>query len=255
MDIQKTPVYAVIVSVVALVIVAIAYLYYSLYRYKLQAINAGLEDEMLKKEYSRSDGKSSLLADVLSVVFTVAMVGFFAASLYAGGKGNYFPVSGMGTFQVVASGSMSFANEKNTYLAEKGLTNQFNTYDIIGVKPVPAETALDIYDVVVYNDSGRLIVHRIIGMEEKDGKMHYTMRGDANSSDDIKPITYSDMIGIYTGFKIPMIGIFVIFLQSALGYIAMGLVFLMEIGSVYFEKKIDKAARKRLKQIGYTVTE
>ena len=45
---------------------------------------------------------------------------------------------------------------------------------------------------------------------------------------------------------------FVLFLQSPLGYIAMGLVMLMEFIAPFFEKRINDAIDCRLKAIGVT---
>lgn len=249
MNYYKMPVYILVVAVIVFIIAAISYLYYSLFRYKLQAVNAGLEDEKIKKEYDRSTGKISKAADILSAVFTVLLLGFFAVSLYAGKQGNYFPVKGLGTFQVVASGSMSFPHQQNTYLAENSLTNQFDTYDIIGIAPVKEK--LKLYDVAVYEKNGQLIAHRVIDITEKDGTAYYIFRGDANTANDGLPVAHSDIMGIYTGVKIPAFGIFVIFLQSALGYTAMGIVLIMEIIFPVFEKRINTAIRERLKIIGY----
>ncbi len=251
MNIQNAPVYAVILAVVMLILFVIGYLYYSLYRYKLQAINAGLEDEIIKKEYIQSTGKISKVTDRISVLFTAIVFVFFAVSFYAGTQGNYFPIKGMGTFQVVASGSMSHIAEGNTYLTDNNLTNQFDTYDIIGIQPVESAETLKLYDVVVYKNNDKLVVHRIVDIVEKDGEKQFILRGDANRYDDANPVIYKDIIGRYTGFKIPMMGIFIIFLQSALGYVAMGLVLIVELITPIFEKKIDKAIKRRLQKIGY----
>lgn len=250
MDIKNTPIYAVILAVVVLILFVIGYLYYSLYSYKIQAINVGLEDEIIKKEYSMSSGKLSKVTDALSALFTAIIFLLFAISFYAGSQGNYFPIKGMGTFQVVASSSMSHIAKSNTYITENNLSNQFNIYDIINIKPIESAETLELYDVVVYKSDNRLIVHRIVDILQKDGERQFILRGDANRFDDANPVAYTDIVGRYTGFKIPMMGIFVLFLQSALGYVAMGLVFLFGLITPIFEKKIDKAIKQRLQQIG-----
>ena len=43
--------YSIVVCVVVFVLLLIGYLYYSLYRYKLQAIENGLEDNEIIKEF------------------------------------------------------------------------------------------------------------------------------------------------------------------------------------------------------------
>ena len=254
MSIYKTPVYVLVFMIVLLILLIVGYLYYSLFNYKLMAIKAGLEDEQIKEEYKQSTGKFSKLADILSIIITLVIFFFFAVSLYAEKNDNSFKMSGIGSLQVVASGSMSYIDDVNDYLLENNLTNQFNTYDIINIKPVESVETLKLYDVVVYKTYDKLVVHRIVDIIEKDGERQFILRGDTNKLDDPHPVAFKDIVGRYTGFKIPMVGIFVLFLQSALGYVAMGLVFMIELIAPVFEKKIDKVIKQRLQEIGY-VTE
>ncbi len=248
MVLYKVPIYAVSAVIVMIVLGAITYLMYSLYHYKLQAINAGLEDDRIQKEYSDKNIIYGKILDILSGAVTGLIFCAFAVSLYAQKNGNYFPIKNMGTFQVVGSGSMAHKNEKNTYLTEHNLDDQFNTFDIILVNPVSSKEDLQLYDVVVYEKNGQLISHRITDISEKDGKTAYTLRGDSNPYDDA-PVHFEQIIGKYSGFKIQMLGIFVLFLQSALGYVTMGLVFLIELIAPVFERKIEKAEKQRLQAI------
>lgn len=251
MSIYKAPVYMLIVVVVLLILLIVGYLYLSLYKYKLQAIEAGLEDELIKKEYKQNSGKFSKIADIISVIITLVIFSFFIASVYADKTGNFFKINGFNSLQVVASGSMSYKKESNTYLEENNLNNQFDTYDIIGISPLESEKNLSLYDVIIYKYNDKLIAHRIIDVIEEENTIKYILRGDANNSNDAKPVTYEQVVGKYNGFRIPAMGIFVIFLQSALGYVAMGLVLILEFVTPYFEKKVDKAIKARLKTIGY----
>ena len=243
--------YSIVVCVIVFVLLLIGYLYYSLYRYKLQAIENGLEDNEIIKEYSAKNGFVNRITNIISFVFTMVIMLFFVASVVSAKSDNLFPIKGVGTLQVVASGSMSVQHESNTYLAENNLTNQFDTFDIIGIQPKPRQSEIALYDVVVYKSSDKLIVHRIIATEQQNGQTYYVLRGDANNTDDIKPVGYDEIIGVYNNFRIPGAGIFVIFLQSTLGYVSMGLLLAFELIAPFFEKKIEKAIEERLKKIGY----
>ena len=73
--------YSIVVCVVVFVLLLIGYLYYSLYRYKLQAIENGLEDNEIIKEYSGKNSFVNRIADIISFVFTMIIMLFFVASV------------------------------------------------------------------------------------------------------------------------------------------------------------------------------
>ena len=108
------------------------------------------------------------------------------------------------------------------------------------------------YDVVVYKNGSQQIVHRIIDIVDTDEGAKYILRGDSNNANDAVRVSYEQIIGIYSNKRIPAAGMFVLFLQSPLGYIAMGLVMLMEFIAPFFEKRINDAIDCRLKAIGVT---
>lgn len=233
-------------ATVVILLAIIAYLFYSLYRYKLQAINAGLEDERIIEEHKKEQKKSGKAIEVLSVTASVVLFAVFLLSLYARTSENYFLIKGIGSVHLVGSGSMAYKNETNSYLDENNLNNQFNTYDLIIIKEKPSQELLKMYDVVVYKNGNRQIVHRIVDIVEDDKNIKYVLRGDANNTNDAMPVAYEDIMGIYSGIRIPAVGIFVLFLQSPLGYITMGLVLFAEFIAPFFEKKLRAAEQQRL---------
>ena len=123
------------------------------------------------------------------------------------------------SIMVVASGSMSEKNEANTYLFNHNLNNQFDTYSIIVLERLDdPEKSLKQYDVIAYvDDKGQNIIHRIKRIEKIDGVTRYVVRGDANDRDDeFKPLP-ENVLGRYTGRNLPVIGAFILFLQSYSG--------------------------------------
>ena len=139
---------------------------------------------------------------------------------------------------VVATGSMGYKNEANDYLFNRGLNNQFQQYDIIVLEKVE-KYEINQYDVIAYrNDKGLNIIHRIVNIEYgSDTK--YVTRGDiydSSKTDSYKPV-YEDVIGRYTGKRIPAIGIFILFLQSYAGIITV-------ISLVYCLLMIDRTSEK-----------
>ena len=255
MDIKQLPVYTIMAAVVITLLIIIGYLYHSLYRYKLQAVKAGLEDEKIIKEYKSSQSRNIRIIDGASILFSVVLFAVFALSLYARTSDNYFPIKGLGNVQLVGSGSMAYKNEANDYLFKNHLDNQFNIYDLIIINEKPLQNELKLYDVVVYKKGDKQIVHRIVDIAELNGETRYILRGDSNTADDSPAVSYEQIIGIYSNKRIPMVGIFVLFLQSPLGYISMGLVFLAEFIAPYFEKKIENAIEDRIKIISISQTD
>lgn len=60
--------------------------------------------------------------------------------------------------------------------------------------------------IVVFTKNGRdLIVHRVVDVEQRNGTVYYTTKGDANEDPDLGYITKEDFRGVVL-FKIPYIG-------------------------------------------------
>lgn len=155
----------------------------------------------------RSVAYVGLLAIVI-IFFILAMFDRFGITLI-----------GNKSIMVVASGSMSEKNEANTYLFNHNLNNQFDTYSIIVLERLDdPEKSLKQYDVIAYvDDKGQNIIHRIKRIEKIDGVTRYVVRGDANDRDDeFKPLP-ENVLGRYTGRNLPVIGAFILFLQSYSG--------------------------------------
>lgn len=146
---------------------------------------------------------------------------------------------------VVASGSMSEKNPANSYLAF--LDNQVDTYDLIFVERVSDPSELGVYDVIAFtNDEGTNIIHRIVGIENTATGTRYVTRGDSNNADDSYKPTFEDVIGKYTDERVPLVGVFVMFLQSYSGIITLAAVIYCLIMIELVSDKIFKGQNARL---------
>lgn len=124
------------------------------------------------------------------------------------------------TVLTIKTGSMSYKHESNTYLTAHNLNDQFNAFDMIFIHEVDSEDELSLYDVIAFrNDQNTIIIHRIVEIFEEDGVINYRTRGDANARIDAGTRTYEDIVGVYNGKRVPVLGIFVIFLQSYSGMV------------------------------------
>ena len=143
---------------------------------------------------------------------------------------------------------MANKHSKNTYLA--GIDNQVQTFDLIKTYPMPDVDELKLYDVVMYERDGDVILHRIVKIEAPNEKhpndYWFTFQGDAVAYPDSDPVTYGQMLGIYRGERTPFIGSFVMFMQSPAGYLCILLILIAMIATPLMERALQKAKDRRM---------
>ncbi len=221
-------------DIIALVVTSIGVISFSviftiLYRsYSLSTVNElssgqrdiELIDEAIFENQAHVKTQKKIIKVVKQIFFYLAIViiiPIFAFALVSKFNSGIAMIGGKGII-VVASGSMSEKNKANDYLITNNLTNQFNTYDIIVLEDVSNRT-LQKYDVIAFvDDDGTNIIHRIIGFTA-DGK--YITRGDSNNADDSFNPGKENVLGRYTGKRVPYLGVFIMFFQSYAGMITL----------------------------------
>ena len=246
-------IYSLIICIIVYVLLAGVgiFMIATVFKLSLKLIKSGAEDKEILKEYEKQKGKKkSCVFDCISSVFLCTiLVLIFAFSTYVSCASNTY-LDNAPTFKIVNSSSMATKNEKNEYLFKNNLNNQFSTFDLILTYKIPKEEDIKLYDIVVYEIDGFLIIHRVVGIEEKNerhpNERWFLLQGDAVSQADRFPVKYSQMRAIYKDQRIPFIGSFVAFMQSPPGYMCIILVGLAIIFTPIFEKKIEKAKSLRL---------
>lgn len=222
----------------------------------MKMIKHGLEDEKIKIEYYKEQQVKpavKIASNIASgVIFAIVLVTFLL-SIVVHLCGN--TVTGdLPTPQIVLSNSMAHKHKENTYLVENGLDNQFDAFDLIFTRKLPDEYELELYDIIVYEYHGELIIHRIIGIEEPNenhpDQRHFLLRGDSLKYSDEFPVLYEQMCAIYNGEKIAFIGSFFSFMQSPAGYLCILLLVFAMIATPIAEKKLAAVKRTRLVEIG-----
>ena len=127
------------------------------------------------------------------------------------------------------------------------------TFDLIVTHALPAEDELKLYDIVVYEVDGMLLVHRIVGIEEPNAdhpeEYYFLLQGDNVERPDRFPVRYSQMKAIYRGQRVPFIGSFVSFLQSPAGWLCILLMIFAIVATPMLESKIEKEKAARLQRI------
>ena len=224
--------------------------------FKMQSklIRLGAEDDKVIREYEKSKlKKQSKFGKALDYALTIIMVVFFtfvfSSSLYINCTQNtYF--NNVPTYRVVQTGSMAKKNPKNEHLFKNNLNDQIQTFDLILTYKLPQEEDLKIYDIVVYEVDGILIVHRIVDIEEPNAnhptERWFLLQGDAVDATDRFPVKYEQMKGIYRGEKIPFVGSFVLFMQSPADWLCMLLIAGVVIVSPIVDGKLSKLKKERI---------
>jgi signal peptidase I len=193
-----------------------------------------LIDKSLKENTKKGKSKkrvSSIVSKVIFWLFIILFVPLFVYSMIYRVQ-DKIPTFGGKSVLVVGSGSMSYKNDANPYLEGNNLNNQFSTYDMIVIEKVDTKDSLKLYDVVAYYNPElkETVIHRIIQINDDST---YTTRGDANNASDSYNCSFSDIQGRYTGTKIKVIGVFIMFFQSAPGIITL-------VGILYILLLIDR---------------
>lgn len=146
---------------------------------------------------------------------------------------------------VVATGSMSFKNEENDYLFENNLDNQIQVDDLIFLTKVNSLEDIKLYDIVCYkNEEGYQIVHRVIEIADD----YVITRGDANNASDGK-IYFSQIVGVYSGVRIPRVGSITFFLTSDYGISTIATILVISIVYSFVKNSIEKNQNKRLEYL------
>lgn len=232
------------------------YLLVVILKQMIRLIRAGLEDEAIKKEFYRNKHtkRAGKVFDCLiSTVFCVALLTAFIFSVYVNVREDSF-LPNIPTLKVVTSNSMSSKYQNNAYLFENGLNDQVELYDLLLTYSIPPEEDLELYDIVIYEIDGKMVLHRIIGIEEPNdahpNERHFLLQGDALERPDRFPVLYSQMRGIYRGESVPFVGSFILFMQSPAGWLCILLVIFALIATPVLEKRIHEESKARLQIMG-----
>ena len=224
-------------------------------RTSVKLILLGGDDNNVMREAPRlikRAGKKNTVGNLFTTLICLVLaVIFIFAILMSCQENDYAQESA--SLKVVKSGSMERKNEKNTYLFENNINNQIGTFDLIVTHPLPKEEELKLYDIVVYELDGDMILHRIIGIEEPNAKhpdeRYFLLRGDSVSTSDPFPVKYSQMRAIYKNERIPFVGSLIAFLQSPAGWLCIILTLFAIIATPIGERRIAGAILARYEVI------
>ena len=225
--------------------------------YKTGKKDIELIDESIYDNLSNVKKRRKVIRTIKSVGFyglMIIIIPFFALSLINKFSGNVTMIGSQGIL-VVATGSMSEKNEENDYLITNNLNDQFDAYSIIVIEKVEQDSDLKLYDVISYvNDDGINVIHRIVKINYlSNGIIEYETRGDSNNSTDSYHPRFEDIQGRYVGKHVPLVGMFVLFMQSPIGMITMFALIYCLLMIDRFTNKIIKAQENRLAHLSEAI--
>lgn len=108
-----------------------------------------------------------------------------------------------------------FFGYRNFIIYSGSMEKTLNIGDIILVKK---EKEIQENDIISFKENDAIITHRVTKIIEQDGQKAYKTKGDSNTADDRELVLEEQIQGVYC-FKIPQIGIIIMFLQSKSGII------------------------------------
>ena len=228
----------------AIFLLAFSLLYLILY---IKDVKKGKYDiSILKKKFKKlqlSRKKKRLLKSCNIILNTLAIVLIIFLGSMILISNNILPSKYQ--LLVVTSDSMAYKNEDNTYLNENNLNNQFKTNDLILIEKVSSYDEINLYDIICYQDSNQLVIHRVI---DNSSNSYFITKGDANLNSDPIRVSFNQVIGKYTNFKIENIGEFILFTKSIDG-ICLFIDLLMILASYLICDEITK--KENLKRLKY----
>lgn len=194
-----------------------------IYEDHLSKINISIKKQIFKKILN-------IFADIIIVILALFLLLGITDRFVSS---DILPVKSV----VVLTGSMSYKDSNNDYLFENDLNNQIGEKDLIFIERVNNIDDINLYDVICYRNQNNIqVVHRCVIKTED----YLIAKGDANDLMDDIYITNDNLVGRYTGYKIPYAGYITTFISSEYGISVISVLFL--IGITYFISKqnIDK---------------
>lgn len=108
-------------------------------------------------------------------------------------------------------------------IQSSSMEGAFSKGDLIISKEVTDYDALKVGDVISFfsheQDKTIIKTHRIVDIYEEEGFPIYVTKGDANEYKDDVNVAQANIISIYTGTRIPVLGSIITFLQTSFGFV------------------------------------
>ena len=138
-----------------------------------------------------------------------------------------------------------FLGYKTYEIVSRSMENTINKNDVIVVKDVP-KTEIKLDDIIAFNNGEEVITHRVIDIENIDGKTFYTTKGDNNRYPDKDKITYEQIEGKYV-FKINKFGYFLNILKNRYLLSILFVILVLCLAHIVMVKRRKKKREEKMK--------
>jgi len=188
--------------------------------------------ELLRKDYVQT---------VVMVLITIVIVIVFWYGLRFAFRTEH-------PFLAVASGSMEPVLYKGDLILVQGVQNACEIHAALKDANPPG-------DIIVFRKLDYphdLIVHRAVKKNNEDGSCSFTTQGDANPGPDRWKVGESDIVGKYTGAKVPLLGYIALFFEPfevKVAFILLWIILLIILELVPLSKKKVKEEQDQTKPL------
>lgn len=261
-----------IISIIVIVLFAIVYitLFKMLYSAKGKVIQGKLDDEIILKQidcdyekYKKKDLNYSfidyynktkknkkivnIVSNVILGIFLVLLGSSLIVSITMRANGDQVKF-GDTSFLVIRTSSMASVHKDNDYIVQNNLNNQLYQYSLISIK---SDVEIKQFDIAAFKIDNEIIVHRVIEIEERNGKKYYTFQGDANPASLAEEIDVPEenIVGVYSGYQNNFLGHLVIYFQSGIGLISVVVALLVVFAYNYYYSKIENMYQIRYEEL------
>ncbi|MGG2093117.1 signal peptidase I SipW [Bacillus sp. S13(2024)] len=94
----------------------------------------------------------------------------------------------------------------------------FLTGSIIAIEPTKDGSKYKKGDVITFKEKdNKLITHRIIDVQNVNGKVSYQTKGDNNNGPDLQPVLAENVVGKYADITVPYVGYLLNYANSKAG--------------------------------------
>ena len=107
------------------------------------------------------------------------------------------------------------------------METSINVGDLVIVRKIDSDKSLKNGDIIAFRTSDNYVVtHRIVETKDENGKRYFTTKGDNNKSNDMDPVAFDKIEGVYVT-KYSKLGNFVLFIQKPIGFVVIMIIILL----------------------------
>lgn len=236
----STIIFIVVVSLTAFIFILtlLAYLL-CVKSYRLDVNEGKYDREIYREFHDNKRSKLEVIGTIVSYIILFVLIVLFIFALFYRVNSKDLTIDNK-TILVIKSDSMAdFYDEADELKYSRDL--QFKRGDICIFETDFSD--LIVGEVYTYTYDNIMITHRLIKYDEETRLT--TFKGDNNETEDPYLISADNVIYHYTGYNLPKLGLFILYVQSSLGMWTVMLILCIMISSQIISDRIFKINKDR----------